>query len=63
MNKKVYLGDAVYANHDEFGLVLTTEDGYKATNRIVLEHSILWALEAYINKMKEGGDSSDSNET
>lgn len=39
--KKVYVGDAVYAAIDEYGdIILTTEDGYRATNRIVLEPEV-----------------------
>ncbi len=46
---KIYLGDAVYAEVDELGdLVLTTEDGIRATNRIVLEPSVLIALQRYV---------------
>jgi hypothetical protein len=44
-----YLGDAVYAQCDEIGrLVLTTEDGYRATNTIVLEPTVIVALERYL---------------
>ena len=47
--KKVYLGDSVYAETDRFGaLVLTTEDGIKATNTIVLEPVVLRALLAEV---------------
>jgi predicted nucleic acid-binding protein len=42
---KEYLGDAVYLDVDEFGtVVLTTEDGYRATNRIVLEDQVMAEL-------------------
>ncbi len=34
---KTYIGDGVYAEVDDFGLVLTTENGFEVTNRIVLE--------------------------
>ncbi len=50
---KIYLGDAVYADHDGFGLVLTTEDGIKATNRIVLEPQVYHALQEYVESLKE----------
>ena len=63
MSEKAYLGDAVYVHHDGFGLVLTTEDGYKTTNRIYLEPEVIRALEEYINLLKKGGEESDSNET
>jgi len=47
--EKIYLGDAVYAKVDDWGnLVLTTEDGIRATNRIVLELQVLQALFEYL---------------
>jgi hypothetical protein len=48
---KRYLGDAVYAEQDSNGLsrvVLTTEDGEKVTNRIVLEPEVLVSLIEFI---------------
>lgn len=45
---KAYLGDAVYADFDQRGLVLTTEDGIRATNTIVLEPQVLQALQKYL---------------
>ncbi len=43
---KTYLGDAVYVDHDSNfgGIVLTTEDGMRATNTIVFEPVVLAAL-------------------
>lgn len=41
---KVYLGDGVYSTLDDGRLVLTTENGIKATNTIVLEGPVLEAL-------------------
>ena len=47
--EKEYLGDAVYARIDKFGdLVLTTEDGMRATNTIILEPQIIQALDVYL---------------
>ena len=47
--QRAYLGDAVYAQVDEIGcLVLTTEDGIEATNRIVLEPEVIVALHDYM---------------
>jgi hypothetical protein len=41
---KAYLGDAVYADIDEYGcLLLTTENGIRATNTIVLEPEVVEA--------------------
>lgn len=47
---KTYLGDAVYAEWQEstFSVILTTEDGFKATNTIVLEAEVLYALDKWI---------------
>lgn len=39
---KCYLGDAVYVERDELGaVVLTTSNGIRDTNRIVLEPEVL----------------------
>ncbi len=52
--RKEYLGDAVYADIDAYGaLVLTTEDGLRATNRIVLEPEVLAALEGYLKRARD----------
>jgi len=51
---KRYLGDAVYADHDGFALVLTTEDGISVTNRIVLEPEVYAALLEYVKKLQGG---------
>ena len=53
MSSKEYLGDAVYGEWKEYGsgfveLVLTTEDGIQATNRIVLEPIVIQALEEFL---------------
>jgi hypothetical protein len=38
---KEYIGDAVYVELDEFGdIILTTEDGIRVTNRVVLEPGV-----------------------
>ena len=45
---KQYLGDAVYVERNQFGdIVLTTEDGVRATNTIILEPEVLQAFDAY----------------
>jgi len=42
---KQYIGDGVYAEWDDFGaIVLTTEDGVRTTNRIVLERGVFQSL-------------------
>lgn len=48
--EKTYVGDGVYVEHDGFGLVLTTEDGYSTTNRIVLEPDVLKDLVRFARK-------------
>ncbi len=54
---KQYLGDAVYADLDPVtgDLILTTEDGIRATNTIVMEPQVLAALATYIKTMCELG--------
>lgn len=52
MNKE-YLGDSVYAQVDQGGVVLTTENGYPddPRNRIVLEVEVLLALLQYLDRV------------
>lgn len=46
---KRYLGDGVYAEVDYRGaLVLTTENGLRATNTIYLEGEVLAELERFV---------------
>ena len=47
---KEYLGDSVYADWDEGMLVLTTENGEGASNRIFLDPDVLRALWEYVQK-------------
>ena len=47
---KTYLGDAVYVERTVFGdVLLTTSDGARDTNRIVLEPSVLEAFQEWID--------------
>lgn len=54
LNEKVYLGDAVYAQFDGLGIILTTENGIMATNTIFLEPDVLASLELFVAKLKSG---------
>ena len=66
MDEKVYLGDGVYARFDGFGIVITTENGLRETNRIVFDGDTLVAFEWYVSALrkrtsatsgeKQGGD-------
>ncbi len=49
---KEYLGDSVYAEWDGLGVVLTTENGYGPSNRIVLEAEVLNALDKYLARLR-----------
>jgi len=50
---KEYLGDAVYADLDEWRrIVLTTENGIEATNAIVLEPEVYAALLAWVERLR-----------
>lgn len=51
--EKTYLGDSVYAQNDGFGIILTTEDGYRVTNEIHLEPQVYQALLDYMAKCVE----------
>lgn len=50
---KVYLGDGVYATFNEQGIVLTAENGIRATDTIVLEPEVYRALVWFVEKRKE----------
>jgi hypothetical protein len=50
--KKIYLGDAVYAAFDGYGLTLTTEDGVEATNTIYLDPNVIGSLFDYVKAIK-----------
>jgi hypothetical protein len=53
MNKmnKTYLGDGVYAEYEDYEVILTTENGMEVTNRIVLEAEVLESLNQYLKRM------------
>lgn len=51
---KTYIGDGVYAEIDDYGaIVLTTENGFEVTNRIVIELREWLTLINWINKKAE----------
>ena len=45
---KEHLGDGVYVRADETGLILTAENGERATDTIYLEPEVWAALAAYV---------------
>jgi hypothetical protein len=47
---KEYIGDSVYAEWDGYGVVLTTENGFRPTNRIYLEPGVVAALAKFIRE-------------
>lgn len=53
--ERMYLGDSVYVESDDFGVVLTTNNGYDddPRNRIVLGARELKALNQYVEHLKE----------
>ena len=53
LTEKVYLGDAVYGSFDGYYVVLTTENGIRATNTICLEPEVLIATRDYLTQMIE----------
>jgi hypothetical protein len=50
MNKE-YIGDGVYIEFDGYQLVLTAEDGIRATNTIYLEPAVMIGLLGYWNRL------------
>ena len=53
---KVYLGDGCYAEHDGYAIELTTEDGFRVTNRIVLEPQVCASLVSYVKTLAIGAE-------
>ena len=49
--KKTYLGDGVFVEFIADVLVLTTEDGIRETNRIVLEPSVYSDLVRFVERI------------
>jgi len=54
MSQKEYLGDGVYAAFDGNGVILTTENGIRATNTIYLESATWDELQKYVDRIKRG---------
>jgi hypothetical protein len=54
-SSKMYLGDGVYAEHDErcAQIILTTENGISVTNRIVLDSIVYGALVSFVERLQE----------
>lgn len=50
MNKQ-YIGDGVYIEYDNYGVILTTENGIEVTNKIYLEAEVLNNLNEYLKMM------------
>jgi hypothetical protein len=46
--RKVYLGDGAYAQYDGFAITLTTSNGMRDTNTIVLEPEVQKAFWRYM---------------
>lgn len=50
MRARSYLGDGVYAEIEHSDLVLTTENGVRVTNRVVLEPEVFLALMRFVRE-------------
>ena len=52
-----YIGDGVYVDRNEYGdVVLTTENGVRTTNTIVLEPIVWEKLSAWVSRVMRGND-------
>lgn len=51
--KETYLGNSVYAKFDGYNIVLTTDNGFGASNTIVLEPIVYDALIQYNERIKK----------
>lgn len=53
MGTRTYIGDGVFVHYDGYALVLTTENGFAATNTIVMEPAVWEALVRYVNHLED----------
>lgn len=51
---KTYVGDAVYADHDEYHLILTVEYGYGPEQTIYIEPQVWESIVRYVSKLQGG---------
>ena len=49
---KEYLGDGLFVDFDGYQIVLTAEDGVRATNTVYLEPPVLEAFTNYVARLK-----------
>ncbi len=52
INVKEYLGDGAYINFDGYQIILTAENGIRATDTIVLEPEVLERFLRYVERLK-----------
>lgn len=50
--KKQYIGDGAYVAYDGYSLILTAEDGIRATDTIYLEPDVWASLVSYVERLK-----------
>ena len=48
---KTYLGDGAYAEFDGYALILTSEDGIRVLDRVVLEPEVWRNLEEFVESL------------
>ena len=54
--RKIYLGDGVYCEYDDYNLILTTENGIEVTNTIVLEPIVYMELIKFVRSTANSDD-------
>lgn len=52
VGKRAYLGDGVYALFDGYHVILTTERGDGPMNKIFLDGTVIYALNAFVESLK-----------
>ena len=56
MKRKIYLGDAVYAEFDTERFILTTSDGIQTIDTIILEPEVMERLIDWVNQVTVESD-------
>ncbi len=62
-DRKIYLGDSVYAEFDGFNIILTTENGLRTTNKIYIDGEVFENLILYRSSLFKDSKEKEREET
>ena len=59
---KTYIGDSVYVESDGYYLILTTENGFGCSNKIMIEPQVWKNLTDYVAFLTRGNTAKEKSE-